>query len=126
MTPELIVQLIAALFGTGGVIALFLIIEKKAAAQITNTEKVNEQWRLIVEQKERDFSALNNKYDVAIDKIEKLYDINAELRTQLDTANSNFAVAQVMRCYVIQCANRVPPFGSTEKVREILDNTKTQ
>ncbi|HHV03335.1 MAG TPA: hypothetical protein GXX64_05420, partial [Bacteroidales bacterium] len=48
MAPELIIQLIATLIGTGGLVALFLITEKKAAAQLANTEKVNEQWQLIV------------------------------------------------------------------------------
>lgn len=70
------IQLIASLLGTGGVIAFFLIIEKKAAAQVANTEKVNEQWQLIVAQNERDLSILNQKYDSAIEKIEKLYDTN--------------------------------------------------
>ncbi|HBG58066.1 MAG TPA: hypothetical protein DDX07_08650, partial [Porphyromonadaceae bacterium] len=88
MTPELIIQLISALFGTGGIVALFLIIEKKAAAQLANTEKVNEQWQLIVAQKERDFLALNQKYEAATEKIDKLYDINTDLRTQLDAVNT--------------------------------------
>ena len=72
MAPELIIQLIATLIGTGGLVALFLITEKKAAAQLANTEKVNEQWQLIVAQKERDFLALNQKYEAATDKIDKL------------------------------------------------------
>jgi hypothetical protein len=126
MTPELIIQLISALFGTGGLVALFLIIEKKAAAQLANTEKVNEQWQLVVAQKERDFLALNQKYQAATEKIEKLYDINTDLRTQLDEANTNFAVAQLMRCYVTRCTKRVPPFGSTEKVRQILEKKEEQ
>ncbi len=121
MTPELIIQLIAALLGTGGFVALFLIIEKKAAAQVANTEKVNEQWQLIVAQKERDFSALSQKYEAATDKIDKLYDVNTELRKQLDVANTNFAVSKLMRCHVIKCINREPPFGNTEEVKQILD-----
>ncbi|MEN6620610.1 MAG: hypothetical protein ABFD50_03535 [Smithella sp.] len=121
MTLELIIQLIAALLGTGGIVALFLIIEKKAAAQLANTEKTNEQWQLIVAQKERDVSSLNQKYEAATEKIEKLYDINTDLRTQLDVANTNFAVSRLMRCHVTQCINRIPPFGSTEEVKQILD-----
>ena len=121
MTPELIIQSIAALLGTGGFVALFLIIEKKAAAQVANIEKVNEQWQLIVAQKDRDFTTLNQKYEAATEKIEKLYDINTELRTQLDVANTNFAVSKLMRCHVTQCINRVPPFGSTEEAKKILD-----
>ena len=113
--------MIAALLGTGGFVALFLIIEKKAAAQVANTEKVNEQWQLIVAQKERDFSALSQKYEAATDKIDKLYDVNTELRKQLDVANTNFAVSKLMRCHVIKCINREPPFGNTEEVKQILD-----
>lgn len=121
MTPELIIQLIASLLGTGGFIALFLIIEKKAAAQVANTEKVNEQWQLIVAQKERDLTILNQKYEAATEKIEKLYDTNTELRTQLDVVNTNFVVSKLMRCHVTHCIDRVPPFGSTDEVKQLLD-----
>lgn len=121
MTLELIVQLISALLGTGGIVALFLIIEKKAAAQLANTEKVNEQWQLIVAQKERDFLMLNQKYEAVSEKVEKLYDINTELRTQLNEANTNFAVSHLMRCYVTKCIKRVPPFGSTEETKLYFD-----
>ncbi len=119
MTPELIIQLIASLLGTGGIVALFLIIEKKAAAQVANTEKVNEQWQLIVAQKERDLLSLSQKYDAAIEKIEKLYDINTDLRNQLDVANTNYVVSKLMRCHVIKCINREPPFGDTEEVKQL-------
>ncbi|WRQ32949.1 hypothetical protein U5907_10250 [Bacteroidales bacterium MB20-C3-3] len=126
MTPELIIQLISALLGTGGIVALFLIIEKKAAAQLANTEKTNEQWQLIVAQKERDFLALNQKYESATEKIEKLYDINTDLRTQLDVANTNYAVCQLMRCNVIKCASRIPPFGSTENEKDLNEGRGEQ
>lgn len=119
MTPELIIQLIASLLGTGGIVALFLIIEKKAAAQVANTEKVNEQWQLIVAQKERDLLSLSQKYEAAIEKIEKLYDINTDLRNQLDVANTNYVVSKLMRCHVIKCINREPPFGDTEEVKQL-------
>lgn len=121
MNLELIIRLIEALLGTGGLIALFLIIEKKAAAQVANTEKVNEQWQLIVAQKERDISIINQKYDAVSDKIEKLYEINTDLRKQLDVANTNFAVSKLMRCHVIKCINREPPFCITEEAKQILD-----
>jgi len=114
------------LLGTGGVVALFLIIEKKTAAQLANTEKANEQWQLIVAQKERDFLALNQKYESATEKIEKLYDINTELRTQLDVANTNYAVSHLMRCCVIQCDKRLPPLGSSEKENKIQEGGPEQ
>ena len=115
-----------ALLGSSGIVALFLIIEKKAAAQLVNTEKANEQWQRIVAQKEHDFLALNQKYETATEKIEKLYDINTELRTQLDEANTNFAVCQLMRCNVIQCSTRIPPLGSTENEKDINEGRSKQ
>ena len=126
MTSELIIQLIAALLGSSGIVALFLIIEKKAAAQLVNTEKANEQWQRIVAQKEHDFLALNQKYEAATEKIDKLYDINTDLRTQLDEANTNFAVCQLMRCNVIQCSTRLPPLGSTENEKDLNEGRSKQ
>ncbi len=113
MTPELIINIITAVLGTGGIIALFLITEKKAAAQLANADKINEQWQLIVKQKEHDFAALNEKYEAATVKIEKLYDDNSELRNRLDSANTECAVAKVMRCDCLECNLRKPPFGSS-------------
>lgn len=113
MTTELIIQLIEAIIGTGGLIGIFLISERKAAAQIANIEKVNDQWKQIVEQKDKDFNSLNDKYEAAVSKIEKLYDDNSSLRTSLDTANTECAVSKLMRCDCLDCQNRKPPFGST-------------
>ncbi len=124
MTPELIIDLITAVFGTGGIVALFLITEKKAAAQLANLEKVNEQWKLIVEQKDRDFAALNEKYELATKKIEKLYDDNSDLRTHLDSANTECAVAKVMRCDCLDCKGRKPPFGSAVDVKHVNEQDK--
>ena len=83
MTIDLIIQLIASLTGTGGLIALFLITEKKTAAQLQNTRKMDEKWQQIIAQKERDFALLSDKYEAATAKIERLYDDNSELRNRL-------------------------------------------
>lgn len=120
MTPELIIELAAALLGTGGIIALFLITEKKAAAQLANTEKVNEQWQKIVAQKEKDYLDLNQKYELATTKIDKLYEVNFDLRTQLDVANTDSAVSKIMRCDCVGCGNRIPPFKSLDDLKPII------
>ncbi len=121
MTIELILDIITTLLGTGGLITLFLITEKKAAAQLANADRINEQWRLIVEQKDRDFSALNHKYEAATQKIERLYDDNSELRTALDTANTERAVSKVLRCDCLDCSSRKPPFGSSVDMEHLKD-----
>lgn len=114
MTLELIIQLVASLTGTGGIIALFLISEKKAAAQLHNTEKIDGKWQKIIAQKERDIALISEKYEAASAKIERLYDDNSELRTSLDKVNTEAAVSRIMRCDCIGCADRKPPLGSLE------------
>ncbi len=109
MTTELIVNLVCSLLGTGGLLALFLIAEKKAAAQIENSDKINEQWQKIIKQKERDIESLNSKYETAVEKISRLYDDNSELRNRLDSANTECAVSRLLRCENIECPNRKPP-----------------
>lgn len=94
MTIDLIIQLIASLTGTGGLIALFLITEKKTAAQLQNTRKMDEKWQQIIAQKERDFALLSDKYEAATAKIERLYDDNSELRNSLDQVNTDCAVSR--------------------------------
>ena len=114
MSMELIIQLIASVTGTGGLIAIFLIAEKKAAAQLQNAEKIDEKWQKIIAQKERDFALLSEKYEAATVKIERLYDDNSELRNRLDAVNTDCAVSRIMRCDCIGCTSRKPPFGSVE------------
>ncbi len=124
MTPELIIDLITAVFGTGGLCTIFFVSEKKARAMLENADKINEQWQLIVKQKEHDFAALNEKYEAATVKIEKLYDDNSELRNRLDSANTECAVATVMRCDCLDCKGRKPPFGSSVDVKHINEQDK--
>lgn len=124
MTLELVIELISSLLGTGGIITIFLIAEKKAAAQLQNAEKIQEEWRLIVSQKEHDLSLLNTKYEAATAKIERLYDDNSELRNKLDIVNTDCAVSKIMRCDNISCANRKPPFASLENLKLLQINDK--
>lgn len=111
MTPETL-QFITTLIGTGGFITLFLISEKKAAAQLANTDKINDQWQQIVTQKEKDLEAMRDQYLKASAKIESLYSDNANLRNRLDVANTECAVGKVLRCEHVSCPDREPPFGT--------------
>lgn len=121
MSIELIIQLIASVTGTGGLIAMFLIAEKKAAAQLQNAEKIDEKWQKIISQKEKDFALLSEKYEAATVKIEKLYDDNSELRNRLDSVNTECAVSRIMRCDCVGCTARKPPFGSAETINQTKD-----
>lgn len=54
MTPENIIQLISLLLGGGGLIALFLITERKTKAQMENTAQAIAEWQKIVEHSHQD------------------------------------------------------------------------
>lgn len=119
-----IIQLIINLVGTGGLITLFLISEKKAAAQLANIEKINEQWQRIVEQKEKDLESLRNQYVESVTKIESLYEDNTDLRNKLDKANTAAAVNQILRCDLVGCTNRKPPFGDSSTNNDLNNPQK--
>ena len=56
MTPENIIQLISLLLGGGGLIALFLITERKTKAQMENTAQALAEWQKIVEHSHQDLN----------------------------------------------------------------------
>ena len=49
MTADSIIQLITVLLGSGGLIAIFLVSEKKTAAMLENIAKANEEWKKIID-----------------------------------------------------------------------------
>lgn len=50
MTTELIIQILTLLLGSGGILALFLITERKTKAQTENLNLAINEWQKIVEQ----------------------------------------------------------------------------
>ena len=112
MTPDLIIQLIASLTGTGGLIALFLITEKKTAARLDNTLKIDEKWQSVIARQEKELELISRRYEAATAKIGKLYDDNSDLRNRLDRLGTDCAVSSLMRCDCIACPSRKPPFGT--------------
>ncbi|MCI2107990.1 MAG: hypothetical protein LKK12_01565 [Bacteroidales bacterium] len=113
---QIIIQILSILLGSGGIVALFLVAEKKAAAQLRNTDKIDDKWQRLIEQKEKDYSFLNSRYEDATKKIEKLYDDNSQLRTSLDDINTECAVGRILRCNRIKCDDRQPPFGTDDNL----------
>lgn len=49
MTADSIIQLITVLLGSGGLITIFLVSEKKTAAMLENMAKANEEWKKIID-----------------------------------------------------------------------------
>ena len=124
MTPDLIIQIIASVTGTGGLIALFLITEKKTAARLENTRRIDEKWQSVIARQEKELELLSRRYEAATAKIDRLYDDNSDLRNdrlyddnsdlrnRLDRLGTDCAVSSLMRCDCVACTARKPPFGT--------------
>lgn len=111
MTPTLIVELILGILGTGGLVAIFTISEKKTAAMLENMNKANEVWQRIVTQKEKELEIERQRSDKMQTKIDHLYNDNSDLRNALDAVNTECAVCKIMRCDTVACSQRMPPLG---------------
>ena len=116
MTPENIIQLISLLLGGGGLIALFLITERKTKAQMENTAQAISEWQKIVERSHQDLKEAKERAKERAKELQDLYlvqfDINTKLRKELDEKNTKIAVLSLLRCRKLKCIDREPPYGS--------------
>ena len=112
MTPENIIQLISLLLGGGGLIALFLITERKTKAQMENTAQAITEWQKIVERSHQDLEEAKERAKELQDLYLVQFDINTKLRKELDEKNTKIAVLSLLRCRKLKCIDREPPYGS--------------
>ena len=112
MTPENIIQLISLLLGGGGLIALFLITERKTKAQMENTAQAIAEWQKIVERSHQDLKEAKERAKELQDLYLIQFDINTKLRKELDEKNTKIAVLSLLRCRKLKCIDREPPYGS--------------
>lgn len=112
MTPENIIQLISLLLGGGGLIALFLITERKTKAQMENTAQAIAEWQKIVERSHQDLEEAKQRAKELQDLYLVQFDINTKLRKELDEKNTKIAVLSLLRCRKLKCIDREPPYGS--------------
>ena len=112
MTPENIIQLISLLLGGGGLIALFLITERKTKAQMENTAQAIAEWQKIVERSHQDLKEAKERAKELQDLYLVQFDINTKLRKELDEKNTKIAVLSLRRCRKLKCIDREPPYGS--------------
>ena len=112
MTPENIIQLISLLLGGGGLIALFLITERKTKAQMENTAQAIAEWQKIVERSHQDLEEAKKRAKELQDLYLVQFDINTKLRKELDEKNTKIAVLSLLRCRKLKCIDREPPYGS--------------
>ena len=112
MTPENIIQLISLLLGGGGLVALFLITERKTKAQMENTAQAIAEWQKIVERNHQDLKEAKERAKELQDLYLIQFDINTKLRQELDKKNTKIAVLSLLRCRKLKCIDREPPYGS--------------
>ena len=112
MTPKNIIQLISLLLGGGGLIALFLITERKTKAQMENTAQAISEWQKIVERSHQDLEEAKERAKELQDLYLVQFDINTKLRKELDEKNTKIAVLSLLRCRKLKCIDREPPYGS--------------
>ena len=112
MTPENIIQLISLLLGGGGLVALFLITERKTKAQMENTAQAIAEWQKIVERSHQDLKEAKEREKELQDLYLVQFDINTKLRKELDEKNTKIAVLSLLRCRKLKCIDREPPYGS--------------
>ena len=112
MTPENIIQLISLLRGGGGLVALFLITERKTKAQMENTAQAIAEWQKIVERSHQDLKEAKERAKELQDLYLVQFDINTKLRKELDEKNTKIAVLSLLRCRKLKCIDREPPYGS--------------
>ena len=118
MTPENIIQLISLLLGGGGLIALFLITDRKTKAQMENTAQAIAEWQKIVERSHQDLEEAKERAKELQDLYLVQFDINTKLRKELDEKNTKIAVLSLLRCRKLKCIDREPPYGSEVEKEE--------
>lgn len=103
--------IIVTLIGSGGIVGLFLITERKTSASVENLRK---QYDVLMDL----FEKQQQRHDQDVAKLAELYDEKAALRERLDEANTRAAINALLRCDNMGCTHREPPLGSRLDTQE--------
>ena len=106
----LIGTLITVLFGSG-IISFFTLRETKRGMKLDNKEKEDNRWERICNEREEQIRIQNEIIDKKDTIIQEKDDIITDLRTKLDGTRTKCAIAEILRCEAVSCANRIPPLG---------------
>lgn len=124
-----IIDLITLLTVGGGLYALVTIQDKRMALMLDNiktmlesSSKTNQAWENLAKQKLEDISKLEEKCDKKDQKIDDLYREIGSLRTSLDKSRTARATAEMLKCSIVACPKRIPPFGEIPEIVKSLSN----
>lgn len=104
-------SIIIAFITAGGFTAIFTISEKKSGMFLANAREQAEEWKKIIEERNREVAELKEERDRKDKKIDALLEQVSEQSKDLDTSHSETAVAKLMICDKTGCQKRRPPFG---------------
>lgn len=96
--------IIVTLIGSGGIVGLFLITERKTAAALKNMQTMYDTLK-------RQYDDLLALYNKETDKVGKLYDKIGDLHVEKDAATTKAATSELKRCDNIFCKQRKPPMA---------------
>ena len=92
--------IIITLMTSGVFLSVLYYRENRRSKQIDNEKSVVEEWRGFAEERKARFDAL--------------YKENSELRKRNDKLSSANAALSILKCKVLGCDKRQPPFGKNE------------
>ena len=115
---NIIITTISVLIGSGGLVTIVTLREKKTAAFLENASKLISQWQAIATERQERAKELKTDLNDKDKKIDDLYTEMSHLRTELDHSRTAEALAEVLRCEKTGCTDRIPPFGTRVKVKK--------
>jgi len=119
-------QIISVLIGTGGIVTVVTLVEKKSAAMLENAKALCESYKQLAEEYEireaKTQQLLVEKEQELLNQVK----MNSSLRHGLDDAHTECAVAKLMYCKKAKCIDRDPPFGTNadKVVTESKESTR--
>ena len=118
---NVLIPVLTALIPAGGLTGFFLSKGKKKELEINNLKEVLEIVKEERAEKKAELDDMWGDLRKKEDYIELLQKEKSELHNKLDKANSRVTALSLLRCKVIQCPDRKPPFGSdaTDTLKKI-------
>lgn len=113
-----IITTVAGFVTGGGLATLFTLKERKKGAALDNVGKTNDEWRKMADEYKLMIADLKSDLERKDGKIDELYKELSVMRDKADKLGSKVAYLTTMKCKVIGCPNRVPPFGTKEPPKQ--------
>lgn len=123
---DIIICLITALLTGGGLTAIRTSGEKKIAAKISNLADITKEYLKVADLKDKVIEDLRKEKEALSEKVDELYQLEADKRELIDQLNTRVAVLTILRCNTTRCADRKPPFGSKINDTFLTSEIKTE